>query len=433
MRGETTEKAGIVPFAKFFAVFGFALFSLLLILFLLEISSGVFLSAYWNYWHSPLRRLQVNSPPNQYACRGTGSGGCPVFADVWDMLSASPAYDGYSWAEDFWKEFRAYIARDLIPPYEPFRLWGMWKTQGQYINVDDTAIGRVRRTVNRLRPGCDNQTTVKVWFFGGSTAFGSVPDFATIPSYLSEKLNDQGAGCVEVINLGVPAYNTNQELIYLIQELKAGRPPNAVIFYDGINDAVIGALEPALASTHASYIQIKAKFESPVISLPGLAARSHAAQLAAAVRHRLLKDLVPRRSQDQYASLAHITLDNYESNIQLARRLGKAYGFEVYAFWQPNLLYGNKPLGAFEKMLVSVYGYQTAACRAVYEEAEGRSTSAGNFVFLGRLFEAVSGPIFIDWAHVGPRGDEIVADAMARVVSSTSLLHTGKHSPVPAR
>jgi hypothetical protein len=430
----TADKPSIVPFPKFFAVIGYALVALFVMLVLLETASWVGLTYYRNYWHSRLRTLQANAPPNLYACRGTGNAGCPLFAEPdYNIGSASPVYDGYSWSEEFWKEYRLYTSLESSPPpYEPFRLWGLLGFHGQYINNDDTAAGLVRRTVNRQSPGCDMQHSVKVWFFGGSTAWGEgVPDFATVPSYLSEKLNAPADVCAEVTNLGVDAYGSNLELIYLIQELKAGLRPNVVIFYDGINDTIAGAYDPAQASTHLNYTQIKQKFESPIISWPGLARRSHLAQLGGAIGRRLSRRHAPPPSAERWPSLAQATLNNYENNLQLAYALGKAYGFEVFAFWQPHLLYGNKPHGEFEKMLVGQYGTETfaASFRAVYGEAERRSTLSRDFTFLGRLFDGISDPLFIDDAHLGPRGNEIAAEAIARVVSSSPLIHGEKHGP----
>lgn len=77
--------------------------------------------------------------------------------------------------------------------------------------------------------------------FGGSTVYGiGPPDSATIPSYLSRELNVDPSTCLDVTNLGAEGYVTNQEPILLIQQLKAGRRPDIAVFYDGINDSLVG-------------------------------------------------------------------------------------------------------------------------------------------------------------------------------------------------
>jgi hypothetical protein len=50
---------------------------------------------------------------------------------------------------------------------------------------------------------------------------------------------------------------------------------------------------------------------------------------------------------------------------------------------------------------------------AVYREAERHAVSNGNFVFLGGLFDSTREPIYVDEAHLGPRGNELAAQAIA--------------------
>jgi hypothetical protein len=81
---------------------------------------------------------------------------------------------------------------------------------------------------------CKNAGVRQVWVFGGSTVYGiGTPDWATIPSYLSREVNTDPTACIEVTNLGAEGYVTNQEEIFLIQQLKAGRKPDIAILYDG--------------------------------------------------------------------------------------------------------------------------------------------------------------------------------------------------------
>jgi hypothetical protein len=166
---ESAEKPSIVPFPRFFAVLGYALLSLLVMTVLLEALSYFLLAFNRSYRHSRLRRLQGDSPGNLYVCRGTGGAGCPLFTDPdYNIGSASPAYNGFPWAEDFWKEYRAYTSlEESPPPYEPFRLWGLVSFHGQYINNDDTELGRVRRTSNKLPPAAARSTPLRSGFSAG--------------------------------------------------------------------------------------------------------------------------------------------------------------------------------------------------------------------------------------------------------------------------
>lgn len=70
-----------------------------------------------------------------------------------------------------------------------------------------------------------------VWFFGGSTMWGTgSDDKRTIPSFFAEETGDM------VLNLGESGYNSVQEFIQLQLMLLKGYKPKEVIFYDGVND-----------------------------------------------------------------------------------------------------------------------------------------------------------------------------------------------------
>jgi len=428
------RQPGLVPFQRFFAVLGYAIFCCLLIVGLAEAAAWVALNLYWDA-HSPLRRAGSDSKSLLKRRRGLTHGRPWLLSDPWEASTASPAYDNYPWAEDFWRAERARLAYEqrTVPPYEPFRMWSWPRWHGKYVNVEETELGLLRRTVNPVRPGCDKQVTKKVWFLGGSTAWGmSAPDIATIPSYLSQKLNAHANSCFEVFNLGIIGYVTNQEMIYLLQELKAGQRPDIAIFYDGINDTYIGAYWPALPATHSDYFEIKAKLESKILSWPELVQRSYFLQILSKLQERAQARLRGERPQRERAALAKATLDNYESNLHLVRVLARAYGFDVRFFWHPSLLYGKKPLTPLEKSLRET-GEFPKAVQAVYEEAERRASSSGEFVFLGRIFDQASEPLYVDEFHLGPRGNEIVAESIATAIQSTPRDHAGASADTPKR
>lgn len=48
----------------------------------------------------------------------------------------------------------------------------------------------------------------------------------------------------------------------------------------------------------------------------------------------------------------------------------------------------------------------------VYREAERHATDEGSFVFLGDLFDPTR-ELYVDEAHLGPRANELVAQAIA--------------------
>jgi lysophospholipase L1-like esterase len=141
-----------------------------------------------------------------------------------------------------------------------------------------TSNGVWRRTINSTGPGCEK---LELWMFGGSTLYGTgVPDWATLPSFLSRDLNSAQLGCVVVTNFGVEGYVTNQEVMLLMEQLKIGRHPNIVIFYDGVNDSYAGAVEPGIPRAHVSLSIIKALVEGTLAGRLDFLRNSYALQLA---------------------------------------------------------------------------------------------------------------------------------------------------------
>lgn len=334
--------------------------------------------------------------------------------------AASPVYAGLDWAPEFWQEEDM---RQRVPQvYIPFRIFGVTPWHGKYMNNDQGVRGVWRRTINPTK--CDAQHRLSVWMFGGSTVYGfAVPDWATLPTYLSHEMNIGSRDCVIVSNFGVDAYVSDQELMVLEEQLKAGGRPNIVIFYDGVNDSSLANAPPGAPVPHFSVERIKARVEGTVSGRLDFLQQSHTLRLKQAIMARFRRPKsfsgLIARAQPNVA----LVLDNYEGNMRIARALGDAYQFKLYCFWQPFLIYGHKPLVPFEQNLVNVAARGDTDPSAwliimasVYREAERRAAAKGDFVFLGNVFDSTKEPLYVDEAHLGPHGNELVAQAIASYV-----------------
>jgi lysophospholipase L1-like esterase len=335
-----------------------------------------------------------------------------------DSITSNPVFSQYVWASDLRKEEKLRLAAGSRT-YMPFRVWGLTEWHGNYMNNDATEFGVIRRTLNPLRPKCKDLPKTNVWIFGGSTLYGTgVPDSLTLPSYLSRELNT--TSCVEVTNFGVEGYVNNQELNVLEEELKAGHQPDIVIFYDGFNDALVGAINPGIPGTHIGYLTVKARLEGTVIGRLEFLRRSCAVQVANATIFNLFRpDVTP--SEPGLRTKAIATVENFEQNLKIANALGNSHGFHVYAFWQPVVVFGHKPLTASEKRLVESSSNSATPFQAmipVYEEAQRRAVSASDFVFLGNVFDEVQEALYFDWVHLSPRGNELAARAIAEYITA---------------
>jgi lysophospholipase L1-like esterase len=333
----------------------------------------------------------------------------------------SPAYDNEKWGREFWTEQSAFWTQ-AHSNYLPFMVWGVRKWHGKFINTDDTEIGTWRRTVQAASDGCGNMAVRKVWVFGGSTVYGiGTPDWATIPSYLSRELNTDPTACVEVTNLGAEGYVTNQEVILLSQQLKAGRKPDIAIFYDGINESLVGSFSPGIPTAHWNFDMIKNRVGMGPGSKLVLLNSSHLFQLIKLLLENYGQNGLPTFSDAELTAKAQATLENYETNLRFVHLLASAYGFKTYFFWQPTLAYGAKPLAPFEQELKEARSEELGGrvhrgLKAVYKEAEARSAASESFFFLGHVFDKVQELIYVDEFHLDPQGNQIIAQAIAQTV-----------------
>lgn len=388
-----TKSLGTARMSGLFTYIGYAVFCFFIAAILLEVGSRI---ALYSYNH--LRRHTVA-----------------------DVAIDAPAYSGYPWARDCLDEQT--LRLKTRNTYVPFRLWGVTEFHGRCMNNDNTPLGVVRRTTNPSNPACSSGHRTSIWVFGGSTVYGtSIPDWATLPSYLSRQLNT-ATNCVEVANLGVEGYASNQELLLLLELLKAGRRPDIVILYDGFNDADIGTRPPGSPTPHMGFMGIKGRIEGSMASRLEFIKRSGVWKLVLEMDHSLGRTDPDRVAASEMGSSARHTLDNYEANLSIARVLGKAYGFKVCAFWQPAIIYGKKPMAPYEQELVrlsSDKAYQLQELAPVYREAERRAASSASYAFLGDTFDTVSEPMYLDWVHLNPAGNDLVTRTLANHLKECS-------------
>jgi len=331
----------------------------------------------------------------------------------------SPAYAGAAWVTDLFKEQSLRVASPYV--YVPFRVSGVTPWHGKYFNNDEHPTGVWRRTINLDFDHCQPHSKTSVWVFGGSTVYGTgVPDWATLPSYLSHSLNQKSGACVVVTNFGDEGYATTQELVLLIEQLKRGGKPDIVIFYDGFNDAHLGMESTDPWSTHYGLEVIKPRAEGSFRGRLDFVSRLFTVRIINAIFHLFWRS--KRLNDNDWRARAIAVLDNYQANQDIALALAQRYHFGFYEFWQPMLFYGNKPLVSFERQLTELdwsrkSRFDPRPVIIAYQEAERRASKA-SFVYLGHVFDSIPDPVYTDEAHLGPHGNELVANAIASYIEN---------------
>ena len=333
---------------------------------------------------------------------------------VIDTRANSPVYANFPEKNDFWKEH----LKTWDTHFEPYHHWRRDGFIGKYTNVSQQG---VRLTVKEgTRSGAK-----KIFMLGGSTLWGTgSPDGKTIPSILQSLLGDD----YDIYNFGETGYVSTQELNYLLYQLSIGNIPDVVIFYDGVNDGYAGTYSPAIPRDPQGlreWENYKKEKEEQRLFVRGAAKlyeMSNYKRLVTDLQRQLFGDPQPLDEWDNLVKIdiksnSMLVMDMYEAHIRQVKALSKEYGFEAFFFWQPNLFSLTRISNSYEKSVIEKSSsIWVESQQTVYAVAKERLSKREHeyIYFLGNIFDEVDEPIYIDWAHVGPNGNQIVATEIFR-------------------
>jgi lysophospholipase L1-like esterase len=321
-------------------------------------------------------------------------------------LRISP-YANLDWPKEYFAEERA-----TKNQFVPYLMWRRQEFHGRHINI--SADG-VRQTWNP--PAAPGRHLKKVFFFGGSTTWGvGARDYFTIPSLLSKKLNQETPGYL-VENYGEKGYCLTQEIMYLVLLLKQGKIPDYVIFYDGINEVMVGYKNMKPGSIFgANYIRGQLYQKETV----GQNLKKVWRQSGLYRGYKDLSDLVKPHFRKEKAlttednqildRLADDIVADYLRNIELVKHLAQAYGFQYLFIWQPALL-TNQSLTAEEKKLPA---WDNQKMVRLYHLVYGRMARVQmpHFYNIATMFDRKKETLYFSWAHITEAGNNQVAERL---------------------
>lgn len=325
-----------------------------------------------------------------------------------DSRAQTPVYESFRDPMGFWLEQNK--ATDTR--FEPYYHWRRTEFEGERTNISSEGI---RRTT-----GAESaHEGRKVYMYGGSTLWGTgAPDSMTIASYLQEFLGNN----FSVYNFGESGYVSAQELNYLLYQLSIGDIPDVVIFYDGVNDGFAGAYSPAIPRDPVGFRRVKAvQFAESSYSptrkyLKDVFQQSNYKWFVQHLGRKLANNPGPpdwdQLVERDIAANSESVVQMYEAHVRHVHALSNEYGFDAYFFWQPNLFSMTRKMHDYEADIVAAASpIWVESQRLVYEAARRRLSQkeSENVFFLGDIFNEVREPIYADWCHIGPLGNEIVA------------------------
>lgn len=291
--------------------------------------------------------------------------------------------------------------------WEPYVYHRRVPHSGTYINVDSAGH---RATVQAPT----SSRARKVFFFGGSTMFGSFQrDGWTIPSVAARTLDSLGVEDVHVVNYGETGYVSTQEAVALWLALRDGERPDVVVFYDGIND-VAAAVQTGRAGWPQNEFNRAREFQLGRTVYhwqrgPGSEVRAFTALLGIAVGRSLLVQRVlamkgsPPPVWDASA-LANDVMQSYAATTRLVEALAERFDFRAVFVWQPTVHATAKALSPYEANLRRTLEEDPASQLMatvhlrIVERIDSVMSDQGSPAFLNRshVFDGIADQIFVD-------------------------------------
>lgn len=333
-----------------------------------------------------------------------------------NFRAEADTYPDRAWAESYYREVDE-VEKGGTIRWAPYSYWRRAEYRGKHITIGPDGL---RRTHAGAGSG------PKVFMFGGSTLWGlGADDETTIPSIFARE-SDAG----QVVNFGQYAYVSTQGVIELMRQLQKGNIPDAVIFYDGVNDT-FGAFQLRVAGlAHSEFDRERLFNSSEKSKLSALAAQSVIRDLSVV---RLLRGIVSRMGTKtgtlpsvrlqfdppalDNRALARSVVDAYFNNMKMVQALSKSYGFKFICYWQP-VIYTKKNLTEYERKSLDL-DFNYPGMKEFYLEVfslmkQRGAEVAGQIPFhdISSIFEHVREPIYADFNHMGEKGNSAIARRM---------------------
>jgi len=309
--------------------------------------------------------------------------------------------------------------------------------------------------------------TIRIFLLGGSTAYGAQGSFShienrfsriygnqLIDAYLQQKLSAaQPSRHWEVINAAASGYRIHQELALLESRILRYHP-DCVLLLDGYNDfiALLHAAERGGQLDFDVYDSTPGREEFDTLanprSLVSLLASIHTWIQANSALVRLAEDRIPGAVGDPWRSARAVESAGARhagaAGLVPVQRAGAEWALREVSYFprvarqifrittldgvvpvfllQPILILSQKSFTATERQMFdydrasggSLYSYlfPEAYHRLGMEMSEAARLDGFTFVNFERAFDQTNDQTFTDFAHLTPRGNEILAEQL---------------------
>lgn len=324
---------------------------------------------------------------------------------VSDATAPSPYFEQHDWANEL---LMSQGQSGATLHYEPYTVARQGPFASRLVNIDASGVRTTPQST------C-TAGAFRIFLFGGSTMWGyDVPDWGTIPAYLNAVLKQHATRDICVVNYGEWDWVASQEAVQFARLLSEGNIPDAVVFYDGINDVFPPLQAGGRIGKHLDLSLYRARLGGGEMSyVRSVMLRSNLARL---VRNQVVawrERAKPTPASAHDADVEPIVAA-YERTHRVIASLAEQYGIPYMFFWQPVSYARAKPLAEGEvPECLAASPDQRRLFQRVYQRISLSADSLTHFRDISRLFDGDTSLVFVDAEHITPEGNRRVAAEMA--------------------
>lgn len=315
------------------------------------------------------------------------------FFDDEDPRARLINYKNVPWAAEHFREFN-----ELETDYLGYVVWRRKPYSGSTILIDPKE--RIRVT-----PSISGLSARSTYFFGGSTMWGSgATNETTIPAYY------QTISRETAVNYAETGWTAHQNINQLMKLAVEGRKPANVVFYDGANEVAHKCRAENSFYSHSNEAQIRDALEYRPKEFGYYARPLVAATESLAETLGLKQKNAKFFDCDTNPEKANLVAEALIVDWRTARQISELNGSRFFAFLQPIAYLGTSPISHLR--LDEDLGRQF---RAVYPLIRAKMKERGIGIDLSNILDR-NEIYFIDFCHVSPNGNEVIAREMQRVI-----------------
>jgi hypothetical protein len=302
---------------------------------------------------------------------------------------------------DLIQSARGDVTRGSGAVYRSFIEWRSRVSHFDNVNVEGPYLQR-RTVVDRVT------SQRKIYFFGGSTMWGSGDDDAgTIPSKYAAHTGTAPENFAEL------GWTAHQNLLYLIQILQDGRRPDVVVFFDGVNDVSAKCMIGSTPTSHGK----EAEFASLVTGADRPQSFVYYFRGVLRLSERISQQLSGTTGASPYdcdkdTAKAEAIAANLVKDWQLAKQIVELYGGHFYGLLQPVAYFSRTDLAGLP--LSADLGRQFSA---VYPMIARKLANDPALHDLGSVLDGEEN-FYFDFCHIKPDGNARVAQKIAEIVEA---------------